>query len=436
MMKTATVRRATMREAIRAFVVGALLAGSTSLLPAQSASGNARRCATCDTSSAARQRAERDLAREISRLRRELDGLERQRMTALHVGTSADVDSTLRALRPLLARVNQELMRAQVQLAEQVTVRMAGDRQLPRMSDDAPERATLRGLPPGGASGVTGVQAMRPGYFGVVYSASTKSRVNQGAEYVRYLTYPVVLSVEAGSPAERAGIGAGDTVIKYDGLDLRRTEIAMTHLLQPGRMVSVQVKRGAEVRDVTVRVAPRPPAGGFHYSAGPGSGGGRARIVGTSPAMELEFELAEPDGAAPTRMETRADRTQQRPPRSARAESQPAPPAPPSPASPPAPGHLMFGGSRWAVGGAEIVRMSSDLQEAFGVSQGVLVLSVGSGTPAARAGLRGGDVILRAAGRDVQTPQTLQRAVQEASGRTIELRVIRKGEERTIVLRW
>ena len=64
-------------------------------------------------------------------------------------------------------------------------------------------------------------------------------------------------------------------------------------------------------------------------------------------------------------------------------------------------------------------------------TDGVLIREVGEGTPAARAGLTSGDLIVAAAGQPVRSPDDLFDALQGAGG-AIELRIVRGTDERTI----
>ncbi|MEJ2504575.1 MAG: PDZ domain-containing protein, partial [Gemmatimonadota bacterium] len=67
-------------------------------------------------------------------------------------------------------------------------------------------------------------------------------------------------------------------------------------------------------------------------------------------------------------------------------------------------------------------------------SEGVLVLRVAERTPAARAGLRPGDVIVRAAGRAVETVGELRSLLARTDPGSTELRVVRKGRVHTLTL--
>jgi S1-C subfamily serine protease len=67
-------------------------------------------------------------------------------------------------------------------------------------------------------------------------------------------------------------------------------------------------------------------------------------------------------------------------------------------------------------------------RERLGRTTGLLVAQVVSGGPAARAGLRAGDLLLTAGGQPVRTSQDLQRLMfSEAIGRPLAITVMRNG---------
>jgi len=74
------------------------------------------------------------------------------------------------------------------------------------------------------------------------------------------------------------------------------------------------------------------------------------------------------------------------------------------------------------------------LRRAVGLpdTAGLLIREVAQDTPAARAGLAQGDLIVAAAGRPMGTPDDLFDALQAAQGGTIELRIVRGADERAI----
>ncbi|MEW5931802.1 MAG: PDZ domain-containing protein [Gemmatimonadota bacterium] len=92
-------------------------------------------------------------------------------------------------------------------------------------------------------------------------------------------------------------------------------------------------------------------------------------------------------------------------------------------------------GSR-ALAGAEFTQMNAGLGRYFQTEKGLLALRVAPGSPAARAGLESGDVVLRADGRDVGTLRELRAAVAGAEDAEAKLEVLRQGRRRELTLRW
>jgi S1-C subfamily serine protease len=116
------------------------------------------------------------------------------------------------------------------------------------------------------------------------------------------------------------------------------------------------------------------------------------------------------------------------------------PPVPPAGAVAPQPAMpaiaFAWSSGTTALAGAEMARVSKELGEVFGVDKGVLVLTVGQNTPAARAGLRGGDVILKVDGQEVVAPIQVQRQLQRAEEQQVKLTVVRKRKTQTVLLKW
>ena len=72
--------------------------------------------------------------------------------------------------------------------------------------------------------------------------------------------------------------------------------------------------------------------------------------------------------------------------------------------------------------------LPAPLRERFGRASGLRVLEVLPATPAARAGLRAGDLLITAAGHPVEKAQDLQRLMfEEAIGRPLPITVMRNG---------
>ncbi len=87
--------------------------------------------------------------------------------------------------------------------------------------------------------------------------------------------------------------------------------------------------------------------------------------------------------------------------------------------------------------GVGIQEVTAELAAKFGIkeSDGVLVNDVFENEPAARAGLKPGDIIAKVDGRQVETPAGLSRAVAGFTpGTKIELETIRNGERRAVTV--
>jgi S1-C subfamily serine protease len=81
--------------------------------------------------------------------------------------------------------------------------------------------------------------------------------------------------------------------------------------------------------------------------------------------------------------------------------------------------------------GVAITDLTDQLAEYFESSGGVLVTSVDADTPAARAGLKAGDVITKVGTQTVRSVSDLQRRVASASGE-MELTIVRDRREQTL----
>src|SRR6266576_1965198 len=79
-------------------------------------------------------------------------------------------------------------------------------------------------------------------------------------------------------------------------------------------------------------------------------------------------------------------------------------------------------------------RVARRLRRAVGLpdTEGLLIQQVTEDSPAARAGLSSGDLIVAAAGQPVGGADDLFDALQGAQGGTLELRVVRGADERTV----
>jgi serine protease Do len=255
------------------------------------------------------------------------------------------------------------------------------------------------------------------GYLGITFTCRLKSRWNSDGLAVTHYEYPAVASVEPESPAAKVGIQPGDTIVAYDGRDVRNHVIVLNKLLQPNTRVAIRLRRNGQMRDVTVDIARRPRD--FVDVS----------VVSPPPPMALHAPGAvavAPAGAPPA----------------PGAEPTFAVTAPSRPRAvpwwaligPSVPGTGRVG----AFGGAEVVEATPDLRQALGVGNGLLVVVVDPDTPAAESSLRAGDLIVSAGGDAVSTPQQLVRIVERTmrDRNNITLEVERQHHMRHVVLQW
>jgi serine protease Do len=94
-----------------------------------------------------------------------------------------------------------------------------------------------------------------------------------------------------------------------------------------------------------------------------------------------------------------------------------------------------FGETRRGWLGVKIQSITEDLAEAYGVKEntGALVATVTPESPAAKAGIQDGDVILRFDGKEVTSMRGLPRLVaQTPIGKDVDVELLRKGERTTL----
>ena len=261
------------------------------------------------------------------------------------------------------------------------------------------------------------------GYLGVTFNITgTVKREMNGPEVYRFDEPPEIISVESGSPAERAGIHRGDRIVSLDGREVVGRDVILSQHLVPGRKLPVRLARDGREQNVTVLVQKRPEGFGdqctdLDLTLEPVRVGGQA--------------LRSPDGKTFTWV---------RPPSMPKV-TKPAPAAPAAPAAPSvwsfdAPPPVAISGFSSIVAGAQLTTLTDDFKEVLGTDAGVLVQRVVPESPAALAGLKGGDVIVEAADRAVTSARLLQRMIGDSEQSTLKLKVVRKGKARTVWLKW
>lgn len=326
----------------------------------------------------------------------DLSGAERRR-----VGTSLDLAmAQFEALRARAARWSD-------QPGEMRTFVRVGP-----MSRDGAENASslsrniLRQTGPRGWIGI------------VVYNAATEIRIERGEMYLRYLTYPRIMSVDPSSPAEKAGIAPNDTLLAYNGRDVRSSEISMASLLKPNTKVMVRVRRDGRVREMPV-------------------------IVATAPQRIVQRRIEEMrDVQTPWAVAGVPD-SPMFPGVPATAPVAMAPPRAPRPAypvvAPLPPMSSSFTFVTNGVAGAMMVTVTENLGRTLGVRSGVLIANAPVSSPAAESGLRDGDVLVKVDGEPVRNVNDVRALIGRAGDngeRSVQVDYVRERQARTTTLRW
>jgi hypothetical protein len=312
------------------------------------------------------------LARDLARARAELARL--ATMLAQR-GDSLD-PGALASVRSELTRAIRSMERLERQTREQ---QMA--------------RVTLKGVPRPTAT------LAREGWLGVSFSANFEILERPGQPRLfHFMAYPVVESVEPASPARSAGIEVGDILLAFKQKDLREEPIALEQMLTPGARLPVLLRRGDRTRTVTVTVGERP----------------RGTYVPLERAPEPSASPLPPSAIAP-----------------------PAPVIAPAPVAPATPNIWVYSTSdAISLAGAQMARLPGELREQVGASGGLLVLRVPHSTPASRADLREGDVIVTANGSVIRSSGDLQREFRRAKNRALSLEVVRQRQLVTVKMEW
>lgn len=280
-----------------------------------------------------------------------------------------------------------------------------------------PSRAALR---------VSAMDVVPKGWFGFVADGINRTWSEPAGAFVEYFEYPTVVSVDANSPGSRAGVRFGDSLVAFNGQDLRRNPVNLTRLLTPGRDVAVRLRREGESREVVLTVESAPP--GLMAER-------RSAAVATTmsvPGMPLLVDSIERrfvEARAQTMASAGGRTVVGSAPRAQRAVTG------------------GFGGTNVATAtpsvtgvlGAPMADVDPDLAQSIaGLKgrRGVFVERIPPGSPAERIGLRRGDVILRVESDDVPTTNQLRARLQHATDirhlDRVRLVILRAGKTRDL----
>jgi len=216
-------------------------------------------------------------------------------------------------------------------------------------------------------------------------------------------SYPVITQVEPNSPASKAGVQAGDVLLSFNAHDMRGGSVQLIKWLKVGSPFVLRIRRNDKTRVVKGVLGSRPKDWDQNLV-----------VQLTVPEMIERRSGSVGAGLVGTRM-----------------------PSPrPMVLLPPA---LGMGGGVYPFAGAEFTALNPDLCETLGVKpEGVFVTSVSEGSVARVAGLRGGDVVIKADALKIDNPIDLVQAIRNAdeTDQEIVLQVLRKNKLQTVTLHW
>jgi serine protease Do len=192
-----------------------------------------------------------------------------------------------------------------------------------------------------------------------------------------------IKSVDADSPAAKAGLKEGDVVLDYNGMPVAGIEqfSRLVRETPSGRQVHLNVWRGGSSQTLNATIATRPNGYAVHSDDG-----------------SFSFTM---------------------------------PPIPPIPPIDVPQGTLSW---RSSTLGIESESLTPQLAEFFGVKEGVLVRAVTRNSPAEKAGLKAGDVITKVDDRKISNSRDITSALRSVARdkHTFPLTVVRKQQETTL----
>jgi serine protease Do len=221
------------------------------------------------------------------------------------------------------------------------------------------------------------IRAERPSFLGVELGEVNRETVTRLK--LREERGALIEGVTSGSSAAQAGLQKNDVILKWDGEPIESAREMSRHIREtpPGRVVRLTVMRDGREMEISVTLGER-----------------------SSIATPTRPRIARPAVASMrVRPDVQINRLRNR-------------------------SHL----------GVELQSMTPQLAEYFGLSKrsGALVIFVFADSPAAKAGLKAGDVILSAGGETVDNPLDVRRVLSGKTEGTIEFKILRDKQERTL----
>jgi serine protease Do len=254
----------------------------------------------------------------------------------------------------------------------------------------APPQTPLAPLPPGEPLTQGFSLFVEGGSFLGVY-AEDINKENMGRYGLREVRGTGITSVIKESPAEKAGLKKDDVILRFDGetvTSVRKLNRLVSEVA-PDQTVRLNISRGGSEQEVAVTIGKRKD-----YSNFLGDLQGVDRMIGPRGGIwGREGDGPGKDGFV-----------------------------------------FAFGNNRRI--GISTTQLTKQLAEYFGVADGtgVLVTSVGDDSPAAKAGIKAGDIITAVDGEKLDSAGDLSRAINKTKDGDVTLTITRNKSQRTITV--
>ncbi len=241
-------------------------------------------------------------------------------------------------------------------------------------------------------------------YLGVQTQEVTKENFSKlGLSSVRGVAIEKVMD---DSPAKQAGLQDGDVIVRFNGEEVSSYR-KLTRLIgetDPDHQAKITVIRGGSEKEVTVtmgkRQTPKFEMGKF------GAVMPRIQSIPKMPDGDVfERTITVPDGEKGDVFVWSGDGKD---------------------------GNFVFGSTRQI--GVGVSSLTKQLGDYFGVSdgKGILINNVNENSPAAKAGLKAGDVIVEVEGKAVSNTMDLIRGISEKKEGDVTLTILRNRNRQTV----
>jgi serine protease Do len=234
------------------------------------------------------------------------------------------------------------------------------------------------------------------GYLGVQTEEVTRD--NFGKLGLREVRGVAISKVIEGSPAQTAGLQDGDVIVKINGEEIGsgRKLTRLISEISPDHTAKVTVLRGGSEREISVTLGKRPMP---KFAEG----------AFASPEAFKDFEFKFPEKDFEFKFPVYKF----------------------EPGKPGEPYFYAFGNRRQI--GVSLTPLTKQLSDHFGVTNGALINNVREDSPAAKAGLKAGDIITEVDGKAVKGELDVSRAIGEKKAKEkVVVTFVRNGNRQSV----